>query len=198
MRMLRRPAVIVLATVATWVAGFTCCEAAAAAEALAPFGTPIHAEALDGVLGNEWDDARSYDLAMGRFAAELLLKRDADTLYVAIVVHTGREITEGFEAYVVFENGDGLLYAAGDDMLLVTAGGNTASPCDYGYVDVYDFRRDEAIGGTCDALGIGVFDHKLGGYVFEFARALASSDIRDVDLAPGDKVRTVYGWASYE
>ena len=194
-RMPQRLAVITLVFVVTWSAGLAYC--APSAKALAPFGSTIDADELDGVLGFEWVDAQSYDLAMGRFAAQVFLKRDADMLYIAIVVDTGRQFAGGFEVYVVFQNGDGVLYAAGDDMLLVAADGGTATSCDYGYVAPYDFRRDDEIGGTCDALGVGVFDPQLKRYVFEFARTLESVDIRDVSLAPGDEVRTVYGWASY-
>lgn len=163
----------------------------------APFGTGIDEILLDGVIWLEWDDASAYELRIGTYRAEVLIKHDNEYFYVAIVVHTGYPFPAGFEAFVFFDNGDNVSYSTGDDMLVARAEDGTLAEADYYYRATYDFCLDTDIGGTNDAHGAGMYDDSESCYVFEFRRKIASGDTKDVQLTVGTPFSATYGWASY-
>jgi hypothetical protein len=45
-----------------------------AVEFSVPYGSPIDLADIDGVLGEEWDDAQRHDCRMGKYSAEVYLK----------------------------------------------------------------------------------------------------------------------------
>lgn len=160
-------------------------------------GSTIPVDALDGVIGTEWDDAESVEMRMGKYRATVYQKRDGTYLYVAMVIRTARRFIRGFEGYVVFENGDGREYSRGDDMLLVEANQGELVDADYYYVDTYDYRLDTRSAGRRSADGAGRFDASEGTYIFEFRKELMSGDARDAQLCTGCDFILIYGWASY-
>lgn len=163
----------------------------------APCGRYIPDVLLDGTIGSEWDDAAAYDVEMGSYDARLYLKHDEVYFYVAMHIQTNRPFFYGFEAYVVFENGDGADYSQGDDMMSVPAQDGELLPADWTYRATYSFLEDEAHGGTCDAVGAGRYDNVSRAYVFEFRRAMSSGDPCDVPIAEEVRSDVIYGWASY-
>jgi len=163
----------------------------------APYGLYIPDVLLDGVVGSEWADAGEYDVRMGEYNARLLIKHDHVYFYVAMVIESGRRFPAGFEAYVVFENGDGVDYSRGDDMMSVPAWGGELLEADLTYRATYDFLPDVDFDGTCDAVGAGLYDSTTRSYVFEFRRKMLSGDACDVPLAGGSIADVIYGWASY-
>lgn len=164
---------------------------------VAVYGAAIPQEALDGVIGPEWDDAQGEEMRLGRYQAEILLKHDGEYLYVAMIVKTRRRFAQGFEGYVVFDNGDGRNYSRGDDIISVLAKDGRLLEADYYYKGTYDFRLDTRVGGQNNAYGAGRYDSENRWYIFEFVKKLVSNDAKDVPLNPGDDVTTTYGWASY-
>lgn len=163
---------------------------------LVPFARAVEESAFDGVVGTEWQDAVRYEVTMGQYAAEVLLKHDGTYFYIAVVIATEREFSGGFECYAVFDNGDGSDYSLGDDMILAAAEDRLLA-ADYYYSATYDFRPDASVGGTDNAYGIGSYDRANRRYVFEFRREIASADEKDVALEIGTRVTAIYGWASY-
>jgi len=163
----------------------------------APYGTGIPLEELDGIIGVEWSDAAEYLVMLGEFKAVLRVKYDCQAFYVAASIHTGHEYPLGFEAYVVFDDGDDVLFGLGDDMMLAAASDGRLQEADYGYPQHYVYVPDSDLGGSNDAYGAGRFDSETGSYVFEFQRLLMPRDATDVPLGIGSGTMTVYGWASY-
>ena len=172
-------------------------SAASEQELVAPCGSALEPKDLDGVIGPEWDDAARHELRMGRYNAVICLKHGEAQFYIAMIVYTQREFPRGFEAYAVFDNGDGLDFSKGDDMLLVRAEDGALREADYYYAATYNFQPDQAGGGQINAYGAGRFDRAGGCYVFEMMRDIASGDTRDVPLSDEKTVISVYGWASY-
>jgi len=160
---------------------------------MAVYGCSIESAALDGVIGSEWDDAESQELELGEYDAKVFTKHDGSYFYVAMIIYTNRSFVRGFEAFVVFDNGDGREYSTGDDMIVARAEDGQLVDADYYYRGTYDFRLDP----ENNAFGAGRYDIEGRCYVFEFARELASGDARDIGISPEDTVSTVYGWASY-
>ena len=203
--MMRQAAVLLLACVVASVAAVlgavVPCRAAAgwtsSPSIVAPYGHFIPEMLLDGILGAEWDDADEYQVVMGNYEARLVIKHDGVYFFVAMVIDTGRYFAGGFEAYVVFENGDGVDYSRGDDMISVGEWAGELQEADFTYQDTYDFLLDTSFGGTNDAIGAGRYDGASRRYVFEFRRAMASGDSRDIPLQEGAKADAIYGWASY-
>lgn len=160
-------------------------------------GSTIPVDALDGVIGPEWDDADSVEMRLGKYRATIYQKRDGTHLYIAMVIRTSRRFIRGFEGYIVFENGDGREYSRGDDMLLVEAGQGELVDADYYYMGTYDYRLDTRAAGRRNADGAGRFDAGEGTYTFEFRKELMSGDGRDAQLCTGCDFSLIYGWASY-
>ena len=160
-------------------------------------GLSIPIDALDGVIGSEWDDAAPTEMRLGKYMATVYQKRDGSYLYVAMVIRTARRFLRGFEGYVVFENGDGKDYSRGDDMMLIEAGDGSLEDADYYYMGTYDYRLDTRSAGRRNADGAGRFDSSSGSYVFEFRKELVSGDARDAQLCTGCDFTLIYGWASY-
>jgi len=163
----------------------------------APFETEIDEQLLDGAVGMEWDDASRHELEIGGYPTEVLLKHDGEHFYIAMVIHVGQPFAGGFEAFVFFDNGDGIDYSSGDDMLVVAVSDGTAIDADFYYRGTYDFCLDAQAGGGSDAIGAGLYDSSAGCYVFEFRRLIASGDARDVELPLGEAFSAAYGWSGY-
>lgn len=166
-------------------------------ELVAVYGASIEQDDVDGIIGPEWDDAQTYEMKLGKYWAEILLKHDGEYLYIAMIVKTLRYFPDGFEGYVVFESGDGRDYSRGDDIISVFAEEGLLFEVDYHYVGQYEFWLDTDVGGQNNAYGAGNYDNENRWYVFEFVKELVSQDTKDVSLDPGDEVPTIYGWASY-
>jgi hypothetical protein len=113
----------------------------AAAELVAVCGSSIEIIDLDGTIGSEWDDAAAHELLLGRYQAEVLLEHDGLRLYVGMIISTARRFSEGFEAFAVFDNSDGVTYSRGDDALLAQPDDGALVDADYYYHGTYDFRR---------------------------------------------------------
>jgi len=160
-------------------------------------GAAISMEDLDGVIGPEWADSSAQTMRLGRYGATVYQKRDDAYLYVAMVIETNRSFPRGFEAFLIFDNGDGRDYDRGDDMLLVQENDGEAEDADYYYMDLYDFRLDRRTGGQANAHGAGRYDETSRNYVFEFRKELESGDPRDEQLCTGCDFLVIYGWASY-
>jgi len=175
----------------------SCLSAATEATLVAPYATGIDEILLDGVIWLEWDDASEYELAIGDYRTEVLVKHDSEYFYVAMVVHTAHLFPAGFEAFVFLDNGDNQSYSTGDDMLVARAEDGTLVEADYYYRATYDFCLDTEVGGTIDAHGVGRYSDAAGYYVFEFRRKIASGDAKDIQLAVGTPFSATYGWASY-
>jgi len=166
-------------------------------ELIAPYGEALEVQDLDGGIGSEWDDAARYDLVMGLYEATVLLKHDTIRFYIAMIVHTGREYIRGFEAYVVFDGGDGIDFTRGDDMLLARAEDGALVEADYYYRGTYNFLVDSEEGGSVNAYGAGRYDNSSRCYIFEMMRDIDSGDARDVPLHIEEVLASVYGWVSY-
>ena len=163
--------------------------------ALTLLGAAIQQENIDGVIGEEWDDAGEYSLDMGRYQAKLFLKHDGTYFYVAMEIYTGEQFAGGFEAYIFIDNGDDIYFNEGDDILSVKASDGVLVEADFYYREMYDFEPDILAGGTCDAHGAGKYDSESGCYVFEFVRTLSTQDARDVSMNVRDGMALYYGWA---
>ena len=174
-----------------------CLTGVAEATLVAPYETGIAEELFDGVIGLEWDDASKYELTMGVYPADVLLKHDMEYFYIAMTIHTERPFSGGFEAFVFFDNGDGTTYSTGDDMLVVSAEGEALVEADYYYRATYDFCLDTEAGGTNDADGFGRYDEAGACYVFELRRLIVTGDTTDVELAIGKPFSATYGWSGY-
>jgi hypothetical protein len=161
----------------------------------APFATGIDDMLLNGEIWLEWDDARKYELVIGGYPTDVLVKHDTEYYYVAMVIHTSRVFAGGLEAFIFFDDGDGVSYSAGDDMLVVAADGGALVEADYCYRATYDFCADTEAGGTNDAHGAGKYDGQAGCYVFEFRRKIDSGDDKDVQLPVGEEFPVTYGWS---
>lgn len=160
-------------------------------------GMPLSMEDLDGVIGAEWADSSIQTLRLGRYNATVYQKRDETYLYVAMVIDTNRSFPRGFEAFLIFDNGDGRDYDRGDDMLLVQENDGEVEDADYYYMDLYDYRLDRRTGGQTNAYGAGRYDEISRQHVFEFRKELESGDPRDEQLCTGCDFLVIYGWASY-
>lgn len=173
--------------------------AASDAEAplIAAYGDGIGSQQLDGSIGAEWSDSAVYDVRMGDYEAELRLKHDGVWFYVAMTIRTGAFFPAGFDAYVVFDNGDGQEYSRGDDMMSVPAAQGQLLDADYYYRNTFDFVLDVQSAGASHADGAGAYDSASRCYVFEFRREIASGDDRDVPMNLAGASATTYGWASY-
>jgi len=161
-----------------------------------PYGDPIALDRIDGVLGPEWNDANIHPCRMGRYPAEVHLKRDDRFFYVAIVVKTNQEIRGDFEGWVFLDDGDGRDYERGDDLLSVVASDGRRENADHYFKGHYDFVLDTRIGGTNDAYGAGRYHVALGAYAFEFRRELRSGDAKDVPIEDEAALDIEYGWSS--
>jgi len=170
---------------------------AAAVEFTASYGSSIDLGRIDGVLGSDWDDAQRHECRMGKYAAEVYLKYDDGFFYVAMVIHTSKEIRGTFEAWVFFDDGDGKGYEKGDDMLSVVADGGKREKADYYFEGKHDFVLDTRGGGENNATGAGRYDDVGKAYTFEFRRELASGDAKDVQIEDEAIVDIEYGWSSY-
>lgn len=156
-------------------------------------------ENIDGIIGPEWDDIKKKEMQLGRYQADVYLKNDGLLLYVGMVINTGRRFG-AFEAYFIFDSGDGINYNTEDDIAslkLTPPKEEQLQECDFYYRRRYDFREDTSAGGTNDVWGAGRFDAENHYYIFEFKKKLDSGDKRDVALRPGDIVSTIFGWAAY-
>ncbi len=160
-------------------------------------GAAVSMDDLDGVIGPEWSDSSVETIRLGQYNATVYQKRDETYLYVAMVIETNHSFPRGFEAFLIFDNGDGRDYDRGDDMLLVQENGGEAEDADYYYMDLYDYRLDRRTGGQTNAYGAGRYDETSRHYVFEFRKELESGDPRDEQLCTGCDVLVIYGWASY-
>ena len=158
-------------------------------------GAQIEMHELDGRIGAEWDDAAQQTLVLGRYAATALLKHDGARLYLALIIDTGGKLAGVLEGFVVFDNGDGLLYDRGDDMIAVPAQAGQLLEADYTYRGPYDFVTDRSLSGQVNAHGAGNYDPDSGSYVFEFVKDLAPDACCDVDLTHGLDVLLVVGWS---
>lgn len=161
----------------------------------APFATGIDEMLLDGAIWLEWDDASKYELVIGGYLTDVLVKHDTEYFYVAMVIHTSRPFAGGLEAFVFLDNGDDISYCAGDDMLVARAQDGALLEADYYYRATYDFCLDTEVGGTNDAHGAGKYDDEAGCYVFEFRRKIDSADAKDVRLTVGEPFSATYGWS---
>ncbi len=160
-------------------------------------GAPLSMDDLDGVIGPEWADSSVQTMHLGRYSATIYQKRDGTYLYLAMVIDTNRNFPRGFEAFLIFDNGDGRDYDRGDDMLLVQENDGEVEDADYYYMDLYDYRLDRRTGGRNNAYGAGRYDETTRQHVFEFMKELESGDPRDEQLCTGCNVLVIYGWASY-
>jgi len=159
-------------------------------------GASIEMRELDGHIGPEWDDAARQLLVLGSYTATALLKHDGARLYLALIIETKGKLPGVLEGFVVFDNGDGDLYAQGDDMITVPAQAGQLLEADYTYRGTYDFVTDRSLSGQVNAYGAGNYDPDSGSYVFEFIKDLASDGRCDVDLTHGLDVLLVVGWSS--
>jgi len=159
-------------------------------------GASIETRDLDGRIGPEWDDAARQPLVLGSYAATALLKHDDARLYLALIIDTGEKLAGTLQGFVVFDNGDGLLYDRGDDMMMMAAEAGQLLEADYTYRGPYDFVTDRSLSGQVNAHGAGRYDPDGASYVFEFVRNLASDGRCDVDLTHGLDVLLVVGWSS--
>ena len=159
-------------------------------------GASIEMRELDGRIGPEWDDAARHPLVLGSYTATALLKHDSTRLYLALVIETKGKLPGVLEGFVVFDNGDGELYAHGDDMMMVTAGEGKLLEADYTYRGTYDFVTDRSLSGQVNAYGAGRYDPEGARYVFEFTKNLTSDGRCDVDLTHGLDLLLVVGWSS--
>jgi len=188
--------VMAVATLAVAAASLaSCLSAATEATLVAPFATGIDEMLLDGVIWLEWDDAGRYELVIGSYPTDVFVKHDDEYFYIAMVIHTDGPLDQGLEAFVFFDNGDGVNYSTGDDMLVVSAQDGALLEADYYYPATYNFRRDADVGGTNDALGAGKYDDSEQCYVFEFRRLINSEDPHDMRLIVGEPFSATYGWA---
>lgn len=162
-----------------------------------PGGSPVLMEDLDGVLGPEWTDSFQSTMRLGRYNTTVYQKRDGTYLYLAMVIETNRSFPRGFEAFLIFDDGDLKDYERGDDMLLVQEDNGEVGDADYYYMDLYDYRLDRRVAGQTNAYGAGKYDEESRQYVFEFMKELESGDIRDRQLCTGCDFLVIYGWASY-
>ncbi len=160
-------------------------------------GAPLSMDDLDGIIGPEWDDSSVQTMRLGRYNATIYQKRDGTHLYLAMVIDTNRSFARGFEAFLIFDNGDGRDYDRGDDMLLVQENNGAVEDADYYYMDLYDYRLDRRTGGQTNAYGAGRYDETARQHVFEFMKELESGDPRDEQLCTGCHFLVIYGWASY-
>lgn len=160
-------------------------------------GTPVDFADLDGVIGPEWNDADQQQMTLGKYKATILLKHDGEFVYIGMVIETGEFFPYGFEAYVVFDNGDRVNFSEGDDIISAYAEDGVFYEADFYYLGLYEFYFDPDVGGQNNAYGAGAYNAQEKSYVFEFAKELASDDSADVDLISGDVVPTICGWASY-
>lgn len=197
MRSLLRLAMVLFLVVQGAQFGIGAADAAELPKLKVVHGTPIEQEDLDGVIGTEWEDAQKHEMALGKYQAEIWLKHDGEHLYIAMIIKTHRRFSRGFEAYVVFDNGDNRDFSRGDDIISVLAEDGWLFEADYYYRGQYDFWLDTDVGGENNAYGAGKYDSENRWYVFEFARELVSNDAKDVPINPGDLVTAIYGWASY-
>jgi len=158
------------------------------------FGDFIPDELLDGVIGDEWNDAGEVSLRMEDYRSVAYLKHDGEYLYLALEIATGKEFQEYSEGYVWFDNGDGSEFDAGDDIITVEGGQDVLLEADFYYTGKYDFRLDPEEGGTNNAWGIGTYDVEELSYVFEFLKELDSGDSLDVPLDPEGEVGVIFGF----
>jgi hypothetical protein len=170
---------------------------ASAVEFSVPCGSSIDLEDIDGILGEEWADAQRHDCQMGKYSAEVYLKYDDEYFYVAMVIHTSKEVRGDFEGWVFFDDGDGKEYERGDDILSVVADDGKQEKADYYFKGTYDFVLDTRVGGTNNAHGAGRYDSETGWYTFEFRRELRSGDSKDVQIEDEATLDIEYGWSSY-
>ena len=159
-------------------------------------GASIEMRDLDGRIGPEWDDAARQPLVLGSYAATALLKHDDARLYLALIIETKRKLPGVIEGFAVFDNGDGRLYAQGDDMIAVPAQAGQLLEADYAYRGPYDFVTDHSLYGQVNAHGAGRYDPDRKVYVFEFVKDLAPDGCCDVGLQQGLDVLLVVGWSS--
>ena len=158
-------------------------------------GASIEMRELDSRIGPEWDDAARQPLILEPYAATALLKHDGERLYLALIIETGRKLPGVIEGFVVFDNGDGHLYAQGDDMIAVPAQAGQLLEADYTYRGPYDFVTDRSLSGQINAHGAGRYNPDGAVYVFEFVKDLAPDGCCDVDLTHGLDVLLVVGWS---
>ena len=159
-------------------------------------GASIETRELDGRIGPEWDDAAHQPLVLGSYTATALLKHDGARLYLALIIETKGKLPGVLEGFVVFDNGDGQLYARGDDMIAVPAQAGQLLEADYTYRGTYDFVTDRSLAGQVNAHGAGSYDPASTSYVFEFVKDLTPDACCDVDLTHSLDVLLVVGWSS--
>ncbi len=159
-------------------------------------GASIETRDLDGRIGPEWDDAARQPLVLGSYTATALLKHDGARLYLALIIETGRKLPGVIDGFIVFDNGDGRLYAQGDDMTMVAAREGKLLEADFTYRGPYDFVTDASLSGQVNAHGAGNYNPDRKVYVFEFVKDLAPDGCCDVDLTHGLNVLLVVGWSS--
>ena len=158
------------------------------------FGDFIPDELLDGVIGDEWNDASKVSLMIGNYKAVAYLKHDGQYLHIALEIVTGKDFRQYSEGYIWFDNHDGKEFDVGDDIITVEGGQDALLEADFYYVGKYDFRFDPAEGGTNNAWGMGAYDRENSTYVFEFLKELNSGDSLDVPLDPGDEGEVIFGF----
>ena|GEM_PF-3321426 len=172
---------------------------AAGSEKQVPFGSTIVDSALDGVLGEEWDDAERSITRIGSYRADVYMKHDGEYWYIA-VTKQGRIRGGTVTLWICFDaNGDGQLYSKGDDSLMLPeSDGRLLRDIDYAYTRSKKApKKDTSVGGTNDKIGAGKFSDDT--YVFEIKIEMNSGDHgskgNDMVLEPGDTIVWVFGIA---
>lgn len=173
---------------------------------VAPFGSLIDDQSLDGMIGPEWFDAIFVfegielvtDDSLNRFPATVYLKHDGEFMHIAMVVEIGMDL-EVLEAFVVFDtNGNGILFDRGDDLANLVLEESNGEPVwsgvDFLYITDLEFAPDPDFGGTEDVIAAATF---IDGFLTaEFKRPLDSGDRfgNDPELAPGDEMLISIGF----
>jgi len=170
---------------------------AAGSEKQVPFGSTIVDSALDGVLGEEWDDAERSITRIGSYRADVYMKHDGEYWYIA-VTKQGRIRGGTVTLWMCFDaNGDGKLYSKGDDSLILPdTDGRLVRDIDYAYTRTNKApKKDTSVGGTNDKIGSGKFSDNT--YVFEAKIEMDSGDHgssgNDMVLGPGLEIAFVIG-----
>lgn len=154
-------------------------------------------EAIDGYIGSGWDDAFKKTVKMGVYDADIYIKHDGENLCFAMIIKTMVRYPSQlqFRAYVFYDNGDGVQWSTGDNIVIVPATGTRETAgIDYHYLQTWHFDLDTKLGGTENAVGCGRWDPTRGAYVFEICIAMNSRDPHDVNFEPCDTVMTKFGF----